>query len=230
MEARPMDPTDSLFAAYRAQYGYFNRALFGGVLCPVLLNLSRKAKVYGFFAPLRWVHGTTTVHEISLNPSYFATRGARDVASTLVHEMAHCWQMEHGRPGRRGYHNEEWAAKMEAIGLMPSATGAPGGARVGDRMTHYILDGGPFALAFAAMPAECEFPWVCAEIEGGAVAKPKRARSKIKYSCGQCSANAWGKPGLRLICGECSRCMVGDGEDEGEGEDDAAAPELRWAA
>lgn len=32
--------------------------------------------------------------------------------------------------------------------------------------------------------------------------KPKPP-SKLKYSCPDCHANAWGKPGLNLICGAC---------------------------
>jgi hypothetical protein len=229
-EVRTMDPTASLFAAYRAQYDYFNCALFGGALCPVILNFSRKAKSLGFFAPLRWVRGESTAHEISLNPSYFATSTARDVASTLVHEMAHCWQMEHGHFGRRGYHNEEWAAKMESIGLMPSSTAAPGGARVGYRMSHYIIEGGAFARAFDAMPAECAFPWVCTEVEG-AVAKPKRPPSKVKFSCPECNANAWGKPSLRIVCEDCEFSMVAEGGDgDGDRASSTIVAELRWAA
>jgi hypothetical protein len=226
-----MTPTDSQFGSYQAMYDYFNHALFAGALCPVLLNFSRKAKSLGFFAPLRWVRGKDATHEISLNPSYFSTSTARDVASTLVHEMAHCWQMEHGHFGRRGYHNEEWATKMEAIGLMPSSTAAPGGARVGYRMSHYIIEDGAFAQAFAAMPADCAFPWACAEVQGGAVAKPKKAPSKLKYTCPDCAANAWGKPGLLLVCGECEFAMIAEGSSAGQ---HAPAPtiqaEHRWAA
>ena len=33
---------------------------------------------------------------------------------------------------------------MEAIGLMPSHSGKPGGKRTGQQMTHYILDGGSY--------------------------------------------------------------------------------------
>ena len=38
--------------------------------------------------------------------------------------MTHVWQHQHGKPSSRGYHNREWAAKMKAIGLQPSNTGA----------------------------------------------------------------------------------------------------------
>lgn len=206
------NPTAAQFDAFRAMYDYFNCALFAGVLRPVILNFSRAANSLGFFAPMRWERGTATTHEISLNPAYLKHRDARDIASTLVHEQVHCWQQEHGRPGRRGYHNEEWAAKMESIGLMPSATAAPGGARVGYQMSHYVIEGGRFAISFAAMPAEHTLPWTC--WEGGHERKP-RAASKVKFSCAACGANAWGRPSLRLVCGDCELAMEADGATDG---------------
>src|SRR3954469_22251525 len=93
MEVSTMDPTNSPFEAYRAMWSFFNAALFNGSLPPVILNFSRAANSLGFFAPLRWERGKETTHEISLNPSYLKRRSARDVASTLVHEMAHLWQL-----------------------------------------------------------------------------------------------------------------------------------------
>ncbi len=211
-----MDPTNAQFAAYRAMWLYFNTALFNGALPPVILNFSRHANSLGFFAPLRWERGKQTTHEISLNPSYLKRRPARDVASTLVHEMAHAWQFTEGKPGRRGYHNEEWAQKMDALGLPPSSTGAPGGARVGYRMSHYILQGGAFDRAFDAMPREYLLPWTCWEFEGGKGKTQKPRASKLKYTCPGCAANAWGKPGLSLRCGECEEAMVCEDDDAGE--------------
>ena len=155
------NPTDAQFAAFQNLWAFFNQALFLGVLQPVLLNFSRAANTFGFFAPLRWESNGETTHEISLNPAYLRHREPRAVVSTLVHEMVHAFQAQFGKPGRGGYHNQEWADKMEAIGLMPSSTAAPGGKRTGDRVSHYIIEGGPFARAFAAMPQEFLLPWLC---------------------------------------------------------------------
>ncbi len=213
-------PTNAQFAAFQGMYDFFNAALFGGVLCRVLLNFSRHANSYGFFAPLRWTHEGTQAHEISLNPAYLAKRDRREVVSTLVHETCHCWQQEHGKPSRRGYHNEQWATKMDEIGLAPSSTGAPGGARHGERMSHYIVEGGPFALAFAAMPAEYLLPWVC--WEGDSKTKKPRVASKVKFTCPACAANAWGRPALRLVCGDCEAPMNVEGATDDDAEQLAA--------
>jgi hypothetical protein len=198
----PTPPTKAQFAAYEEMFRHFNRALFGGKLPTVLLNFSRAAKSYGFFAPDRWEHRDDVRHEISLNPSTLRGRKAIDVASTLVHEMVHLWQQEHGTPSRRGYHNAEWAAKMDAVGLVPSSTAEPGGARVGQHVSHYIAKGGPFAGAFASMPAAALLPWSSAEVLAGA--KPPAARNKVKYTCPSCEANVWGKPDLSIRCGDCA--------------------------
>lgn len=223
-----VDPTDSQFGAYRRMCDYFNSTLFGGVLRAVILNFSRAANTLGFFAPLRWEQGATVIHEISLNPAYLKSRSAREVASTLVHEMVHLWQQEHGKPGRRGYHNRQWAQKMEELGLMPSSTAAPGGERTGDRVSHYIIEGGAFARAFDAMPRECLLPWTCEE-QGSA--RKKKPRSKVKVTCPGCDAAAWGKPGLLVRCGTCDLLMEGEDDgDAGEGEGDEAGQAALRAA
>lgn len=82
-----------------------------------------------------------------MNPVYFSIRTIKATLSTLVHEMVHQWQFHFGEHGRRGYHNKQWAARMERVGLMPSDTGEPGGRKVGQSMTHYIIAGGLFDMA-----------------------------------------------------------------------------------
>jgi predicted SprT family Zn-dependent metalloprotease len=194
-------PTRTQFRAYEQMFSYFNQRLFHGELPACLLNFSRKSKTYGFFAPERWERGREVRHEISLNPSTLKSRKPIDVASTLVHEMVHFWQHEHGKPSRAGYHNHEWADKMEAVGLVPTDTGEPGGRKVGQKMTHYIAKGGPFELAFRAMPKEYALPWACEEPE---IVRVKKAqKNKVKYTCPGCGTNVWGKPELAILCEEC---------------------------
>lgn len=195
------DPTQGQFSRYAGMYNYFNRALFAGELSPVLLNFSRKSGTYGFFAPERWTSGKVRVHEISLNPEHLG-RSAMAVAATLVHEMVHAWQSEHGTPGRGGYHNAEWGAKMRIVGLVPSSTGQPGGKATGDRVSHYIETGGAFERAFVAMPPELFLPWA-SFVES---TKSKgRGSSKVKYTCEGCDSNVWGRPGLNVRCDDCDR-------------------------
>jgi len=213
------DPTNAQFAAYRAMWSYYNAVLFGGSLGHVILNFSRLARSLGFFAPERWRDGANQVtHEISLNPAHLRRDNAKDAAATLVHEMAHAWRHGQPNPPRNGYHDRHWADKMEELGLMPSSTAVPGGARVGYRMSHYILPGCAFDRAFEQMPAECHLPWTCGiddeARDGGAKKKAKKAKEeaarkvKIKYSCPGCALNVWGRAGLRLSCEDCDAELV----------------------
>ena len=208
-----MEPTREQFDAYRGMFDYFNQALFTGEPPAVVLNFSRHARTNGFFAPERWEHrsGEGRTHEISLNPDTLGERDPRAVASTLVHEMVHLWQHVHDPPPRKGYHDHAWASKMDSVGLVPSSTGAPGGRRVGQRMTHYVEEGGRFAQAFDVMPEALLLPWRSAPIGPGRGAEPKkRDPSKVKYACPGCCTNAWGKVGLNLICGDCGETFGGE--------------------
>jgi len=124
----------------------------------------------------------------------------------MVHEMVHLWQHEHGQPGRRGYHNAEWASAMDLIGLVPSKTGTPGGAKTGQRMRQYVAPGGRFAAAFDLMPPAYYFPWFAAA--DGAAGSDK---NKTQYRCPTCNVNAWAKPGVRLACVSCNALLVACG-------------------
>lgn len=184
-------------------YDHFNADLFSGQLPAVLITFQRRANTRGYFSRERFSSrlddGKTD--ELALNPATFEGRTDLEILSTLVHEMAHVWQFHLGQPGRAGYHNKEWGARMESIGLIPSDTGQPGGKRTGQRVTHYIVDIGPFnqsARKLLSGPFRLNWQSVESSSQG------KRTESKVKYTCPNCGANAWGKPALSLLCGDCS--------------------------
>jgi len=141
-------PTKQNYDELSDAYDFFNRRLFGGELPGCLFTLQRKSRSMGYFSFERFVsRDDTKSDEIALNPEYFATRPVEDVLSTLVHEQVHQWQRRFGTPPRRGYHDQEFATKMQAVGLMPSNTGTPGGKTTGEKMSHYIMADGPFIHA-----------------------------------------------------------------------------------
>jgi len=141
-------PTHQTYSELQQAYDHFNEALFDGKLPHCLITLQREKRTVGYFSAARFasLEGATT-DEIAINPSYFAVVPLVETMQTLVHEMAHLWQQHFGQPGRGRYHNEEWAQKMESIGLMPSSTGQPGGRRTGDMMADYPITGGRFLAA-----------------------------------------------------------------------------------
>jgi hypothetical protein len=158
--------------------------------------------------------------------------------------MVHNWQHCFGKPSRNGYHNKEWAQKMDQIGLVPSSTGRPGGKRTGQKVSDYPKPGGAFERAaktficnarglpwvdrFTALSPSCQpREWDLSGVEdpvdmdvNALLHYPIRvlfhdlipseqlqlaARKKVKsrYTCPECQTNVWGKPQLKLVCGEC---------------------------
>ncbi len=125
-------------------------------------------------------------------------------------------------PGRRGYHNKEWGRMMKEVGLYPSNTGQPGGKETGEQMTHYVMEDGPFDQACRDLLAAgfritwhekgAEPPATPEGGEGGnpsgAPAPRKNRTNRYKYTCPRCGLNAWGKPTIKLMCGQCQVHLV----------------------
>jgi hypothetical protein len=215
--------TGSEYGAFDTAYDWFNSTLFEGKLPLVLVTLNRKApRNLGYFSPERFSNRTVegNTDEIALNPDNFTGRSDKLILSTLVHEMAHVWQFHLGKPSRNGYHNTEWGTKMDSIGLTPSNTGAPGGKRKGQQMDHYIVEGGPFDVACEALFAQgVRLNWQSTHrLESGKTRK--KDKSKLKYTCPVCGANAWAKQGSELIHGTCMAVMESEMVEEEEGEEE----------
>jgi predicted SprT family Zn-dependent metalloprotease len=194
--------------------------LFGGKLPPCVITMQRKNRTYGYFCGDRWANQAGTVRdEIAMNPVHFITRSVEEVLSTLVHEMVHLWQHHEGQPSRSGYHNTEWADQMEAVGLVPTDSGKPGGKRTGQRVTHYIQEGGPFAQAGQQLLAKgFLLSWhdrATDDAEGRARAR-KKANTRTKYTCPGCGLNAWAKQDIVLVCGACQVALEAKEETMGE--------------
>ena len=154
-------PTQEIYAELQKAFDWFNVRLFDGVLPPCLITLQREKSSVGYFSAARFgsVRGERT-DEIALNPSYLGIVPLVETLATLAHEMCHQHQHHFGTPGRGRYHNEEWGARMQQIGLMPSRTGKPGGRRTGDIMADYPIEGGLFLQACRDLVAESfTFSW-----------------------------------------------------------------------
>lgn len=207
-----MKPTKEQFIAYQKMYDYFNDNLFGSLLPGVMLNFSREGRnTAGFVAPIKWIQGKNFIHELSITPTILS-KSRKYVIQTLVHEMCHIWQIEFGSPSRLGYHNKEWADKMESLGLMPSNTGKQGGKRTGQKMSDYLIEGGKTNYYFKKMPENYWFPITESDpnkrimmLTGNDNIKinPIQKKRKKKYTCPRCNSNVWGKPNMTIICGCC---------------------------
>ena len=136
-----------LYKELAAAYDFYNAGLFGGKLPDCLITLSKNVNYNGYFMPMMAQSVEDpgkTMHEINMNMTMFALRKIELTLSTMVHEMCHMQTYENGEYGRGSYHNKQWALYMENVGLMPSDTGCQGGKKVGQSVTHYIIEGGLF--------------------------------------------------------------------------------------
>ncbi|MFL5252995.1 MAG: SprT-like domain-containing protein [Rhodopila sp.] len=209
-----INPTQRTYKTLDDAYRFFNERLFKGRLPGCLITMQRKKGTKGYFSSEKFslADNSSVTDEIALNPATFRDCTAEDILSTLVHEMAHLEQHHFGKPARGRYHNEEWAQLMMRVGLVPSDTGLPGGKQVGQRVTHYIDPAGPFAAACAEL-LTTGFDPLYGDAVTDTAAQKKKAQSKTKYTCPQCSLNCWAKPDAGLGCIECRAAMQVEGSE-----------------
>ena len=225
------DLTAAEYRTLQDAYDWFNLGLFNGELPQVLITLQRHHRALGYFSPKRFQsrgRALKNVHEVALNPDAFYGNSDKAILSILAHEMVHVWQEEYGHPGRNRYHNREWAGKMCIIGLMPSATGRPGGAVTGESMSHYIMVGAEFDAECDKFLDKCRLAWESAPARPDDDAdddphgnddldeddaridvdlsrtRPPTRQTRLKFTCPICGLNAWAKPDAEMACIPCS--------------------------
>jgi predicted SprT family Zn-dependent metalloprotease len=208
-----MTITTKTYTDFNAAFDHFNKELFDGVLPQPLLTLVPHKNAYGYMRHEAFHLGTkqgakrvlkkatektdNVIHEVALNPFTFTGRTPEQIMGTLVHEMVHLWQMVHGaNKPKKPTHNREWADKMKSVGLHPSSTGTPGGRETGRRVTHYIIEGGPFTKAAKRCNIKFDFA-------GLLIQKEKKGSKRTKYTCPGCEKNAYGTDDLNLTCTDC---------------------------
>ena len=112
--------------------------------------------------------------------------------------MVHQEQHHFGEPSRNGYHNREWANMMGCRWPAAERHWRARGKRTGQKVSHYIVEGGPFDLAFQAHPFVLPYY--------DRLRDPEAAQRKLKFTY-ICSNDAehrlTGKPGLEPHCGLC---------------------------
>lgn len=203
MQIKNTKPVTEEYAIFQKAYDHFNTALFNNCLPHVLITYQRKKSARGYFWADIFQSRTEqgeTVHELAMNPAAFEGRSDKDIFSTLVHEMAHVWQQCYAKPGKGGYHNTEWGNKMKAIGLYPSNTGQPGGKETGIQMTHYIMQDGPYSIAYEMLFNK----GILLNWQSGKNAAKKTVNNNYtKFECPCCGMVARAKPDAHIICGDC---------------------------
>jgi predicted SprT family Zn-dependent metalloprotease len=201
-----MNETTTEYTTLQEAYQILNKEIFNSELpeCLITYQTGKSFRAYYHQDIYKSRSTKKRIDEIAMNPETFEGRTDKEILGTLLHEMAHTWQGHFGKPSRNGYHNSEWGNKMESIGLMPSDNEGKDGKRTGQRMSHYIIKDGLYEEVYRKRLMLKKLNWQKISPDKKAV-KPKDR--KIKYTCPECKQNAWGKPNLNIICGECSNFL-----------------------
>ena len=196
-------------------YFHFNHELFNDELPEVYITMRASGRTYGYHRGDSFERSINDsegdgqpqvekISELALNPEKF--QDLPELLQTLVHEMAHVWQLVHGKPSRNGYHNMEWVRKMESVGLIPSKTGKKGGKKTGQQMMDYAEDGGQFDQMRSKLFADgWTMEW--AGVPDGLRVQRETSR-KVTYKCPICELTAYGKPHLSISCNNCSEVLL----------------------
>lgn len=223
-------PTLQVSAEWQSRYSFFNARLFDGVLPDCVITFTKLPFAQGYFCADAFRDRDGFVaHEIAMNPTYFDL-GDMESFATLVHEMCHLWRHVFGPKNRKGglgapgYHDGVWADRMEAIGLMPSDTGRPGGRRTGFHMRDYPIEGGAFDLASRELLIGGEgvnwrdsqtVAWVLNPFnaEGSSPQDAPRAQrrktpSRTRFECPGCKLSLHTRRSARLACLDCERPLI----------------------
>ncbi|KLV03524.1 hypothetical protein ABT56_19010 [Photobacterium aquae] len=226
-------PTTDTYENLLFIYNYFNKNLFDEKLPHCLITLQRQPNSSGYLCTNRFINNKgETVAELAVNPECIPLVPLISTLSVIVHEQVHLWQHHFGKPSRNGYHNKEWAAKMQEIGLMPSHDGNVGGKRTGQNMSDYPIIGGKFMSLseklvelrphlikwydMTAMQSEtiANNDMITKQDTPNLQTIPYQSKdstkstnkknTRSKFVCQKCGDALWGKSSLKVLCINCN--------------------------
>jgi len=217
---KELNPTEQMAKSFKDITEYLNAHLFDGQLPPVFITLTRNNKVTGgYFASDQWTNNDTSeqVAEIGINSNLLADGDPLTFYNVLLHELIHLEQYETKTNGRKGYHNQAFADRCDAMGfdIKVSDKDAVEGQKTGQAVATYLRPGGKAELIIANCPYDLDYsnsqaltiddagqPQAIPEQEPKQE-EPKKSGVRVKYTCPKCGTRLWGKSGLDIICSPC---------------------------
>jgi len=220
---KELNPTEQMAASFKNITEYLNAHLFNGQLPPVFVTLTRNNKVTGgYFADGQWTNNDTSeqVAEIGINSNLLAEGDPLTFYNVLLHELIHLEQYENKTNGRKGYHNQAFADRCEAMGLdiKVSDKDATEDQKTGQAVATYLRTGGKAERIIAECPYDLDYsnsqaltiddqgqPQAIPEPkqEPKQEQEPKNSGVRSKYTCPKCGTHIWGKGGLDIVCSPC---------------------------
>ena len=190
-------------------FDLLNEEFFESELSRPTITIQSTPKAYGHFS-LRddtWVSKIGSSHEINIGAGTLA-RPIEEVAATLLHEMVHYYNYEHGMQdcSRGGtYHNRRFKEAAEARGLIITHHEKYGWSITtpGDRLLEFILDNDLTDILISRN----EFYGIRVPGTGthstATPPVPRRKSSTRKYICPCCGMSVRATRDVRVMCMDC---------------------------
>ncbi|WP_060515478.1 hypothetical protein [Pseudomonas sp. NBRC 111132] len=196
----PSHPLQQLQHAYHA----INERFFSGALPGCEIGFSTRHGSEGHYRPGALPSGELcpALDQIAIGAHLSSSK----MIESLAHQACHQYRQHSGPPPRRSYHDQVWAEKMVEIGLQPSSTGMPGGRVTGQKVSHYLLEGGGLSLLIRELHDQglnINLAGAAGPAGAGLRSANKKAWARTKYTCAGCNKSVLGGDQFNLVCGDC---------------------------
>ena len=209
--------------SYNRAAGYLNKifdllneAFFESALSRPTITIQSTPRAYGHFS-LRddtWISKLGATHEINIGAGTLA-RPIENVCATLLHEMCHYWNYEHGvQDCSRGgtYHNKRFKETAEAHGLVITHSERYGWSHTepGDALLDFVLEYGLTDILINRNEySGFQIPGTGAHSGAPTPTPPTRKPSSTrKYICPQCGMSVRATRAVNIGCLDCNVRMV----------------------
>lgn len=196
----PSHPLQQLHHAYHA----INERFFSGALPGCEIRFSTRQGSEGHYRPGALPSGELcpALDQIAIGAHLSSSK----MIESLAHQACHQYRQHSRQPPRRAYHDQVWAEKMVEIGLQPSSTGLPGGRVTGQKVSHYLLEGGGLSLLIRELHdqgLDINLAAAAGPAGAGTRSANKKAWARTKYTCAGCNKSVLGGDQYNLVCGDC---------------------------
>ena len=207
--------------SYNRVAGYLNKVFdllnaefFENTLPRPTITIQSTPRAYGHFS-LRedtWVSKLGGTHEINIGAGTLA-RPIEEVAATLLHEMVHYFNYEHGiQDCSRGntYHNKKFKEAAEAHGLTVTHSDKYGWSHTSpsDMLLYFIFENGLTDILISRNEFAGFRITGTGTHSGAPTPPPPRPSSTRKYICPCCGNSVRATKIVNIACLDCDLRMV----------------------
>ena len=195
-------------------FDLLNEEFFENALSRPTITIQSTPKAYGHFS-LRedtWISKLGATHEINIGAGTLA-RPIEEVAATLLHEMVHYFNYEHGiQDCSRGntYHNRKFKAAAESRGLIVDHSEKYGWSHTSpsDALLEFVMRNDLTDILINRNEfAGFQIPGTGTH-NGAGVAVPPKQSSTRKYICPCCGNSVRATKTVRIACMDCMQQMI----------------------